>query len=122
MKLVPVTFLLVISISIIASAQTVYITKSGSKYHLSNCSYLSKSKISIDLSEAKEKGFTPCSRCKPDSKVDGEVDIEKETDSQKEIEKKTTTTSRQCEAITKKGTRCKRNAKEGSKYCWQHKN
>ena len=78
MKLVPVTFLLVITISIIASAQTVYITKSGSKYHTSSCSYLSKSKTSIDLSEAKEKGFTPCSRCKPDSKVDAEVDTEKE--------------------------------------------
>jgi hypothetical protein len=26
----------------------------------------------------------------------------------------------QCEAITKKGVRCSRKAKEGSKYCWQH--
>ncbi|MDD5089113.1 MAG: hypothetical protein PHI18_10010 [bacterium] len=26
----------------------------------------------------------------------------------------------QCEAITKKGTRCKRMAQPGSKYCWQH--
>lgn len=25
-----------------------------------------------------------------------------------------------CQAITKKGTQCKRNAKEGMKYCWQH--
>ena len=29
--------------------------------------------------------------------------------------------TKQCAAITKKGTRCKRNAEEGSKYCWQHK-
>jgi len=26
----------------------------------------------------------------------------------------------QCIAITKKGTRCKRMAQPGSKYCWQH--
>ena len=26
----------------------------------------------------------------------------------------------QCQAITKKGTRCNRNAKAGSKFCWQH--
>jgi hypothetical protein len=26
----------------------------------------------------------------------------------------------QCEAITKKGTRCTRKAARGSKYCWQH--
>lgn len=27
----------------------------------------------------------------------------------------------QCAAITKKGHRCKRDAAEGSNYCWQHK-
>jgi len=31
------------------------------------------------------------------------------------------TASRQCAAITKKGTRCKRNAEPGSIYCWQHR-
>lgn len=31
------------------------------------------------------------------------------------------TASRQCAAITKKGTRCKRNAEAGSIYCWQHR-
>jgi hypothetical protein len=25
-----------------------------------------------------------------------------------------------CQATTKKGTQCKRNAKPGSSYCWQH--
>lgn len=29
--------------------------------------------------------------------------------------------SKQCAATTKKGTRCKRNAEKGSIYCWQHK-
>lgn len=42
---------------------TVYITKTGSKYHRSGCSYLSKSKIAISLSEAKAQGYTACSRC-----------------------------------------------------------
>lgn len=42
---------------------TVYITKSGSKYHRSGCSYLSKSKIAISLSDAKTRGYTACSRC-----------------------------------------------------------
>src|ERR1017187_5397446 len=45
--------------------QTVYITKTGKKYHTSTCSYLSKSKIPISLKDAKAKGFTPCSVCKP---------------------------------------------------------
>ncbi len=48
MKLFPVAFLLVITISKIASIQTIYIIKTGSKYHTSNCSSLSKSKICIN--------------------------------------------------------------------------
>jgi len=103
-----------------ALAQTVYITQSGKKYHTSNCSYLSSSKISIELSEAKEKGFTPCSRCKPDNELDANVKTEKKSDPNTEIKKQSTTSSNQCEAITKKGTRCKRKAQTGSRYCWQH--
>jgi len=43
---------------------TVYITRTGSKYHSSGCRYLRQSKISISLSEAK-KNYDPCSVCKP---------------------------------------------------------
>ena len=42
---------------------TYYVTNSGTKYHKSTCSYLSKSRISIALSDAKAKGYSPCSRC-----------------------------------------------------------
>jgi len=45
--------------------ETVYVTKTGEKYHRGNCGYLSKSKRAIALSEAKAAGYTPCSRCKP---------------------------------------------------------
>lgn len=44
---------------------TVYITKTGKKYHRSNCSSLSKSKISIDINDAKSQGYTACSKCNP---------------------------------------------------------
>jgi competence protein ComEC len=43
----------------------VYITKTGEKYHSAGCSYLKKSKIPIELSDAKNSGYTPCSRCNP---------------------------------------------------------
>ncbi|MEA4895137.1 MAG: MBL fold metallo-hydrolase [Oscillospiraceae bacterium] len=46
---------------------TVYVTKTGSKYHLDGCRYLSKSKIAISLSDAKSQGYTPCSVCNPPS-------------------------------------------------------
>jgi len=45
------------------NAKTVYITKTGSKYHKDGCRYLSKSKIPISLSEALERNYTPCSVC-----------------------------------------------------------
>lgn len=45
-------------------AVTVYITKTGAKYHRDGCRYLSKSKIPISLSDAKS-GYGPCSVCNP---------------------------------------------------------
>ncbi|MDR3540915.1 MAG: ComEC/Rec2 family competence protein [Desulfosporosinus sp.] len=44
---------------------TVFITKTGKKYHIDGCRSLSKSKIPISLSEAQSKGYTPCSICNP---------------------------------------------------------
>jgi hypothetical protein len=44
---------------------TVYITKTGKKYHADGCRYLSKSMIPISLKEAKDRGYTPCPVCAP---------------------------------------------------------
>lgn len=46
-------------------SRTVYITNTGSKYHSSGCRYLRKSKIAISLNNAKNSGYTACSRCNP---------------------------------------------------------
>ena len=46
------------------TSQTVYITRTGKKYHRDGCSYL-KSRIESTVSEAKAMGLGPCSRCKP---------------------------------------------------------
>jgi len=43
---------------------TVYITRTGSKYHRNGCRYLRKSKIPISLREAKQH-YGPCSVCNP---------------------------------------------------------
>ncbi len=51
-----------------SSAATVYVTKSGKKYHLPQCQFLAKSKIAIKLPQAKIRKFTPCKVCKPSSK------------------------------------------------------
>ncbi|HOJ19627.1 MAG TPA: hypothetical protein PLT92_13780 [Ignavibacteriaceae bacterium] len=103
-------------------SQTVYITKSGKKFHKAECSYL-KSSIAIELNDALNRGYEPCSKCKPPTKVKQDVEGMKSNSNEKTIEKKTSkseVTSAWCQAITKKGTQCKRKAKPGSKYCWQH--
>ena len=46
------------------SSVSVYVTKTGSKYHSYGCSYL-KSCIETTLSSAKSNGYEPCSRCNP---------------------------------------------------------
>jgi competence protein ComEC len=45
--------------------KAVYITRTGSKYHQVGCRYLKKSCIPIGLKEAKERGYSPCSVCRP---------------------------------------------------------
>lgn len=44
---------------------TVYITRTGAKYHRAGCRYLSKSMIPISLKDAVARGYTPCSVCNP---------------------------------------------------------
>ena len=44
---------------------TVYITKTGSKYHRAGCRYLSKSSIPISLDDAKAAGYEPWGVCGP---------------------------------------------------------
>lgn len=45
----------------------VYISTHGDCYHLPNCHYIEGSVIKAEsIERAKEKGFAPCSYCKPD--------------------------------------------------------
>lgn len=43
---------------------TVYVTRTGAKYHRAGCRYLSKSCIPISLKDAKQR-YSPCSVCNP---------------------------------------------------------
>ena len=44
---------------------TVYVTNSGKKYHREGCRRLKKSKIPMSLSDARDAGYGPCSKCNP---------------------------------------------------------
>ncbi|MDQ3802960.1 MAG: hypothetical protein M3416_03790 [Acidobacteriota bacterium] len=46
-------------------AVTVYITRTGERYHRGSCRHLHSSKIPVSLREAKSRGYTPCKVCRP---------------------------------------------------------
>lgn len=50
--------------SILTGEETVYVTKTGKKYHRAGCRYLSRSMIPISLKEA-TYSYAPCSVCNP---------------------------------------------------------
>jgi len=57
--------LLLLTLSAGAQDVTVYITKTGTKYHLEGCASLSRSAIPISLENAIARQYTPCSICRP---------------------------------------------------------
>lgn len=43
----------------------VFITRTGIRYHKGSCWHLRRSRLPIELGEAKGRGYTPCKVCKP---------------------------------------------------------
>ena len=119
------------------ASDTVCITRTGTKFHLCSCRYLSQSSFEIARKEATSRGYTACSVCRP-----GELEEEAEKEtyetsepastghsaSPKPAPKKvmqqtvrpTQASSQQCSASTKSGMRCKRTTTNANGRCWQH--
>lgn len=57
--------LLIVLVGCSSQTQTVYVTKTGDKYHADDCQFLSKSKIEIEKDDAIAQGYTACIRCRP---------------------------------------------------------
>lgn len=103
-------------------AQTVYTTKTGEKYHKSNCRYLKYSKKAIKLVKAKALGYQACKVCKPTPENTKEASNSL-TATEKQNKSTTTTkkaTATQCTGKTKSGSRCKRKTKNSNGRCYQH--
>lgn len=49
----------------VENSYTVYVTRTGDKYHRDGCQYLRQSKIAMTKSDAINSGYTACSRCNP---------------------------------------------------------
>lgn len=96
--------------------QSVFVTKTGTKYHRAGCRYLAKSAVPISLKDASGT-YLPCSVCQPPtlrSSAGASVSPAPPTT------RSPPASGGRCIATTKEGTQCKRAAAAGSAYCWQH--
>lgn len=100
-------------------SQTVYITKTGEKYHIEACAYLKNSSIEIQLADAIDRGYQACKVCKPNSGAKLKPEAKNSTVKQ-EISSKQGSASVQCSGTTKKGPRCKRMTTSSNGRCYQH--
>jgi hypothetical protein len=98
---------------------TVYVTRTGTKYHTANCRYLRSSSRPVALSEAAAL-YTPCSVCQPPRPGAAKSEAENRADTAPRVEPSPEQREERCAATTKKGTQCLRKPKAGSAYCWQH--
>ncbi|AZI66382.1 hypothetical protein EIB71_01230 [Kaistella daneshvariae] len=106
-------FFLFIFLSVQLSAQTVYKTPSGAKYHLASCRMVKNVSSSLPLEKALKSGFQPCKICDPPFRaVSGIISKPKKTAG--------TNSASQCLARTKTGARCKRKTRIGNDFCFQH--
>ena len=109
-------------------SQTVYITKTGKKYHIEDCRFLSKSSFPISLADAKARGYNPCSVCTPLSNnhsASPSIHESKSISNEKSLSTNQSTTSTsekkvQCKATTKAGKQCSRMTNSSNGKCWQH--
>lgn len=133
MKKALLTLVTILVLAIATQAQTVYITRTGAKYHRGDCRYLHSSKIKTTLADAK-LSYTACSVCRPPTEVDGddeeEIEVVEAGSSQgssqeaKPVRSKpaptVVSTARQCSGYTKAGARCKRMTTSANGRCYQH--
>jgi hypothetical protein len=100
-----------------AKPETVYVTKTGEKYHRASCNSLRHSKIEMPLTQAVAR-YAACKICKPPVPVAIAPSTTAAVAPSKPVER--SVESARCQATTKKGTQCSRTAKRGGNYCWQH--
>lgn len=126
MRIIRAVFILSVflltSISVNLS-QSVVASKNSNKFHSPSCRWalrISPSNL-IEFKNADEAiaaGYIPCKTCNPSGSTSKET-LKSNVTKLKQGSSQMNDDGR-CQAITKKGTRCKRKAMPGSIYCWQH--
>jgi|SRR5690554_6509208 hypothetical protein len=105
---------------VLLSAQTVYKTPSGSRYHTANCSVVKNVSQKISKADAKKQGLSACKICRPETAISPGTTGNKGSGIGSSETSGSLNKSVQCSAYTKKGNRCKRMTKNINGYCFQH--
>ena len=100
------------------ATETVYATRTGSKYHRAGCRHLARSQIPLPLKDAVLR-YGACSVCNPPTLTAG-PSVASAVGVSSAQSAKPAAASGQCRAMTRKGTQCSRKAQPGRQYCWQH--
>jgi hypothetical protein len=136
--------LLILSIflttTINVTAQTVFVNKADSKYHLLTCRYLDPVHDSLDMAFAIRKGFGPCSVCNPSAKGAsssgsmgttnsmgsansmGDTKSMDKSGMKQQVNSSSNVAGQQCTVIDKDGKRCTGTVEPGTVYCALHRN
>lgn len=113
-------YLLIIMSSAILSAQTVYITPSGKKFHTATCSTVKNVSTAVSVQQAMKKGLTACRVCNPGSGTASSGSGNRSYGIHSNEAQGQMNRAVQCSGYTQKGTRCKRMTKNKNGYCFQH--
>lgn len=113
MKLIIISFILLLGINL--SAQDIYKTPSGSKYHLATCRTVKNVSTKLNgQSDVTKYGLQPCKICKPlllNNLASGNSLSDKAVGIASAV---------RCVGKTKKGARCQHMTKLANGYCFQH--
>lgn len=123
MRLFSFFLFILISTTTSVSAQTVYKTRTGKKYHVATCQYIRHGATAIKIEEARKLRLGACLRCKPDVNAARSANTfpRRAVPAPKTTSPPSTgTTTVQCKGTTQAGNRCKRKTKNKSGYCYQH--
>jgi hypothetical protein len=119
-RLILIAVLFTVGVSAaLAQAEKVYVTRTGKKYHRASCTSLRSSKIEMPLAEAATR-YGACKICRPPVPTPASQTTPVEQRPSSPASAAPGARSTRCQATTKQGTQCSRNAKAGSSYCWQH--
>jgi hypothetical protein len=111
-----------LAVTFLAQAQFLG-SKNSNKFHRQECQWAKRISPSnllkfTSAEEASRKGYQPCKVCSPVTTGSDKIAPFSGNKLQKNLS--TDGGDGRCEAVTKKGTRCSRAVKPGSRYCWQH--